>query len=206
MSKPREPSPKFSPHKWGVILEVAFARIEAVVGAVLAEDEINEGLRSERLKSGEWQISPDSERTWRPLNWSDWAQRRVRIHRSMLPPRTETYIEGPEFTGQVFICRADLDEYYPTAAPPTTTQSKEAGPPERRPGRILKHEWIAIAGEIARRCIDSKTGRVLVPENERNLARQTLDWCQQKYGKEPAESAMREAVKAICGALRTAYK
>jgi len=52
VSKPREPSPKFSPHKWGVILEVAFARIEAVVGAVLAEDEINEGLRSERLKSG----------------------------------------------------------------------------------------------------------------------------------------------------------
>jgi len=47
---------------------------------------------------------------------------------------------------------------------------------------------------------------VLVPENERNLARQTLDWCQQKYGKEPAESAMREAVKAICAALRTAYK
>jgi hypothetical protein len=205
VSKLRKPAPKFSPHKWGVILEVAFAQIEAVVGALRAENEINEGLRSERLKSGEWQISPDGERTWRLLNWSDWAQRRVRIHRSMLAPRLETYIEGPQFTGQVFICRADLDEYYPTAATPTMTtthKSDDTRPPERRRGPVLKYEWFAIAGEIARRCINPKTRVLEVPKNERKLAKAMLDWCQAKYGKDPAESEMREAVKAICAALR----
>jgi hypothetical protein len=189
-------------------LEVAFARIEAVVGALLAEDEINEGLRSEQLKSGEWQISPDSERTWRPLNWSDWTQRRVGIHRSFLPPRKGTYIEGPQFTGQVFICRADLDEYYPTAAPPAMTaapQSDDTRPPERRRGPILKHEWIAIAGEIAARCINPKTQLLKIPKSERKLAADMLGWCQEKYGKEPAESEMRDAVKEICAALRRCY-
>src|SRR5262249_26010643 len=161
----RKPAPKFSPHRWGVTLEVAFARIEAVVGALRAEDQINEDLRSERLKSGEWQISPDGERTWRPLNWSHWVQRRVLIHRSMLPPRTETYIEGPQFTGQVFICRADLDEYYPTARPPTmtavpqsddtasspqTTPAREKQKPGQKalkdwPNRLLAPEMVRVA-------------------------------------------------------------
>ena len=161
MSKPRKPAPKFSPHKW-VTVEFAFSRIEAAVGTLeIAVEVINEGLRSGGLKSGELQSSPDSEATWRILDTSDWAKRRVRARRPIIfpgiipgmtaspPQRGErsVYIDGPKFAGQVFICRADLDEL--TAAPPTTTQSKEAGPPERRRGRILKHEWIAIAGEIA---------------------------------------------------------
>src|SRR5262249_44528682 len=113
-----------------------------------------------------------------------------------------------QWRGHLFVRRVDLDKLYPSPATPTMTAAHQddTRPPERRRGRILKHEWIAIAGEIARRCVHSKTGRVLVPKNERNLARQMLAWCQENYGEEPAESEMREAVKAICATLRTADK
>jgi hypothetical protein len=205
-----------------VTVEFAFTRIEAAVGALeVAEEVINEGLRSGRLKSGELQSSPDSEATWRTLDTSDWEQRRVRAMRPIIfrgifpgitaspPQRGErsVYIVGPKFAGQVFICRADLDEL--TAAPPTMTaapQSDDTRPPERRRGPIPKHEWHAIAGEIARRCINPKTRHLEIPKSERKLAQAVLGWCQEKYGKEPAESDMRAAVKTVCAALRPLEK
>jgi hypothetical protein len=85
-----------------------------------------------------------------------------------------------------------------TAAPP----SDDTRPPERRRGPILKHEWTAIAGEIAARCINPKTRLLEIPKSERKLAADMLGWCQEKYGNEPAESEMRDAVKEICAALR----
>ena len=197
MNKPRKPSPKFPPHKWGVILDVAFARIEAVVGALRAEDQINEDLRSERLKSGEWQISPDGERTWRPLNWSDWAQRKVRIHRSMFPPRTETYIEGSQFAGQVLICRADLDEYYPTPATPTMTaaphsDNTESSPPttpapeKQKPGIKPLKDWpnSLLAPEIVRVAHDTPDLLRDRPE----LVRHVRKFLEDNTGWEPSDN------------------
>jgi hypothetical protein len=219
VSKPRKPASKFSPHKWGVTVAVAFARIEASVGALeFAEADINEGLRSERLKSGEWQISPDSEGTWRRLNSSDWAKRRVGAHRSMfvprpgvfaLAPREGTYIEGPQFTGQVFICRADLDKHYRIAATPTMTaalQSDDTQPPERRRGPMTTHDWHSIDGEIARRCIDPKTGRLAVPKKESALVAEMRTWCKEQDWAIPAISEMSEAVRRVCARLRTVQK
>jgi len=147
VSKPRKPGRKVSAHTWGMTQQAAFDRIADAVGTLeLAEKIINEGLRSGQLNSREWQISPDGEATWKALNISDWAQRTVRVRRSIFfpgiipgmtaspPQRAEAsvYIEGPQFAGHVFIRRADLDKYYPTAALPTTTQPDKAGPPERR--------------------------------------------------------------------------
>ena len=60
------------------------------------------------------------------------------------------YIHGPKFAGQVFICRADLDEYCPTAAPPIMTaapQSDELSPPttpapeKQKPGVKPFKDW-----------------------------------------------------------------
>jgi hypothetical protein len=73
-------------------------------------------------------------------------------------------------------------------------------PPPRRRGPATTHDWFAICAEIARRCIDPKTGRVRVPKSERRLARAMLDF------RETAESEMRVAVKAVCAALRTVQK
>ena len=123
------------------------------------------------------------------LNPSDWEQ-----------PARRAQLRGP-----LFVRRVDLDKRYPIAATQTLTaahQSDTTRSPERRRGPILKHEWHAIDGEIARRCINPKTRLLEIPKNERKLAQDVLGWCQGKYEKEPAESEMREAVKAICAALR----
>lgn len=66
----------------------------------------------------------------------------------------------------------------------------------RRPGPVTTHDWIAISGEIAFRC------RKEVPKSERKLADAMLQWCEDTYGKSPAESEMREAVKQICDRFR----
>ena len=82
---------------------------------------------------------------------------------------------------QVFIRRAHLDRCYPKPvalepAAPATVRLDDVKPPERRRGPVLKHDWHAIDAEIARRCIDPKTGRVQVPKSENKLADNVLDW------------------------------
>jgi hypothetical protein len=201
VSKSRKPAPKFSPHKWGVTVEVAFARIQAAVGRDFAEDDINEGLRSGRLKSGEWQISPDSEGTLRPLNSSDWAQRRVGAHYSMFAPprgvfsistREGTYIEGPQFAGQVFICRADLKKYYPTAAPPTATQSDDAGPTtsdRRKPGPKIKHNW--------KRRLAAELHRIIEDEGRTPTAKELAQFCRDEWDYEPDVSEIQKLMRYL---------
>ena len=110
-----------------------------------------------------------------------------------------------------FVRTADIEReerlYPPTVAPPPAP-SKEPNRPLRR--RSTKYVWktrgskydqMAIGGEIARRCIDPKTGRVDIPKNRSKLARDMLQWCEDKFQCQPADSEMREAVKAICDAL-----
>jgi hypothetical protein len=70
----------------------------------------------------------------------------------------------------------------------------------------VTHDWFSICAEIARHCIDPKTGRVEVPKRESKLAKDVLAWCQEQGWQEPAVSEMREAVKRICAALRTTQK
>jgi hypothetical protein len=86
----------------------------------------------------------------------------------------------------------------PTALPPPL--SKELNRTLRR--RYSKYPWNEICGEIARQCIDPKTRRLRVPKNENALARDVLQWCEDTLGGEPPNSDMREAVSAICTALR----
>jgi hypothetical protein len=65
-----------------------------------------------------------------------------------------------------------------------------------------KYEWDVIYGEIARRCIDPKTHRVRVPGNESELADAVLGWCEENEKPQPGLTDMRDAVHAICEALR----
>ena len=217
MSK-AETTPLTAPHEWAAVEEafdriMTYARERNYAGRCLNED-----LRSGRLKSGEWQISSEGEGTWRHLYSSDWARRKVGAYPPMLapapgvfalPPREGTYIEGPQFAGQVFICRADLDKHYRIAATPTMTaapQSDDTRPPQRRRGPVLKHDWLAIAGEIARRCIDPEAGRVAVPEKESALVAEMCIWCKEQGRAVPATSEMSEAVRVVCAPLRTVQK
>ena len=102
------------------------------------------------------------------------------------------------------------------ATPPEPDPTPEPSSPEidriledlpRRPvGRPLKHDWQAIHAEIARRCIDPKTGRVAVPKKEYALVDEMRTWCKEQGWGAPAPSEMSEAVRRVCAALRTAQK
>jgi hypothetical protein len=86
--------------------------------------------------------------------------------------------------------------------------SASAPAPSTEPKRTLrrwsaKYEWDAIYAEIARRCIDPKTRQVKVPKNEHKLAEDMrLRWCADTNRAAPGLTDMRDAVHAICAALR----
>ena len=48
----------------------------------------------------------------------------------------------------------------------------------------------------------TKRGRLVVPQNENKLAGDVLQWCEDKWERQPPVSDLREAVKAVCAALR----
>jgi hypothetical protein len=79
-------------------------------------------------------------------------------------------------------------------------------PSPRRRGPVVTHDWFSICGEIARRCVDEKTGRVKVPKRESGLAKDVLDWLAKSGKNCPAVSEMREAVKRVCARLREAQR
>jgi hypothetical protein len=114
-------------------------------------------------------------------------------------------LEGCYFS----VRRADLHKHYPIAATPTMTadpRPDDTRPPERRRGPVTTHDWHSIDGEIARRCIDSKTGRVAVPQKENALVGDMRTWCKEKGWAVPAISEMSEAVRRVYAALRTVQK
>jgi hypothetical protein len=129
-----------------------------------------------------------------------------------------------------FVRTADLDKHYPVAPaarqpnlvqppqPPDLAQSPQQPdlvqpplwrsdePPLRRRGPATRHDWFLICGEIARRCIDPKTGGVQVPQKESALADEILQWLENQDLAQTAKSDMREAVKCVCAALRNVQK
>jgi hypothetical protein len=104
---------------------------------------------------------------------------------------------------QFYLWQPDVMKIWPAITP---GEKDNQAPSPRNAGRPRVYEWHAIDGEIARRCIDPKTGRLRVPANERKLSRDVLEWCGDKIAREPTESEMRKAVKAVCAALRSAQK
>jgi hypothetical protein len=91
--------------------------------------------------------------------------------------------------------------------PPVIVPSKmPLDPPPRRRGAPQRYDWGIICGEIARRCIDPRTGRVRVPDNESALVKAVLDHLAENGHDCPSVSMMREAVKHMCAALRRVQK
>jgi len=147
-------------------LKDAFDRIMPSVGAPdPAALRLDGDLRNERLKLVVMYLSPDKRHVVTCLTPSDsekWRHVRALAGDVMDPP----------VNGYPFVGRVDLNKLYRIPATPTMTaapQSDDTRPPQRRRGPVLKHDWLAIAGEIARRCIDPETGRVAVPEKESAL-------------------------------------
>jgi hypothetical protein len=146
-----------------------------------------------------------------------WASYRLDSWRDALLIRARIRQQGKAveaLRGYVFyVWKPDLEKIWPTAAPswptaapPSERRTDDLRPPPRRREPVVTHDWFSICAEIARHCIDPKTGRVEVPKRESKLAKDVLAWCQEQGWQEPAVSEMREAVKRICAALRTTQK
>jgi hypothetical protein len=201
--KPKKTPLTSSRHEW-VALPNAFDQIMGYAREThLAGKYLNEDLRTGELRSKKVQFSPDGKRTETPLNRSDWEQWKV------LVPSLGVHGWDANEAAHLFVRRADLDRLYPIHATPTmraATQSDDSRLPERRRGPMTTHNWHSIDGEIARRCIDPKTGRVAVPKKENALVAEMRTWCKEQGWAVPAISEMSEAVRRICAALRTAQK
>jgi hypothetical protein len=192
-----------------VPLNIALHRVMASVGddLQLAEHRLNRDLRSGRLEAEVVQSSPDKE-TRTLLKQSNWRQWTVRLRHDYTPSGFGTIVarvfdkDNKPVSGVFFVRRADLDRHYPAAMP--TTDDKR--PPQRRRGPVLKYNWLSICGEIARRCIDPKTGRVAVPNKGSSLVEDMRDWCEAQGWAKPARSEMAEAVRRVSESLRTVQK
>jgi hypothetical protein len=198
--------PDFASADW-LPLNDAFEQARRCLGSgELAAGRLHQVLLDGQLTSGQLQLPPidgvyfvrstDGEQRhilgpefWRQVQGFTYGNGAVRV----VP------VEGCRVSGywHFFVLRSDLDRLFPV-----TAKADETKPPRRRPGPVTTHDWHAIDGEIARRCIDPKTRQLQVPKNESKLANAVLEWCQDQFGREPAESEMREAVRRICAALR----
>jgi hypothetical protein len=116
----------------------------------------------------------------------------------------EHYREGEEW--DFFVRRRELDKRHPAAANATPSERPRdsMAPPQRRRGPVTTHDWHSIDGEIARRCIDPKTGRVRVPKKGSSIVGDMLKWCEDQGWAKPARSEMSEAVRRVCAALKPA--
>jgi hypothetical protein len=207
LTKARIRLPRLDPAEW-VPFNAAFAHIRAASGSRdVAEHDLRQDLRSGRLIAA-WRFLKFStgaevcERL-KPLFW-----RHVRISVWVLPDRDAIRVHvvlSPGTKGVFFISRASLYKHYPDigangAARIATPKASPSEPPRKR-GPLVVHDWHAIDGQIARYCLN-KEGRVAVPENESLIVDAALAWCDVEFGRQPAASEMREAVKRICAALR----
>ena len=118
---------------------------------------------------------------------------------------------GALYGSELYVWKPDLEEgIWPSDAPSTTPSERPADalqPPPRRRGLPPDTErWWGICAEIARRCINEKTGLVAVPKSENKLAESVLGWLEENGQGQPSTSEMRAAVKHICAALRKAQK
>jgi hypothetical protein len=193
---------EFGPPDW-LPLNAAFMQVLAGYGSrELAAGELYQALLDGRLKSGAIQFPPLP------------AGQHVG---GILTANKQHHLLKPEFWRQ-FEGLIGADDGSVRCWPPGKLQGRwyffvrrsdldalgADHPVRRRPGPKPKHDWNRIEGEIRRRCIDPKTRRTKVPGNERKFAEDILDWCETaelEHGA-PAESAIREAVKKVCAALR----
>jgi hypothetical protein len=211
----------FNPHEW-TPLNDAFARVRAALGSrALAEHELQQRLQSGRLSSasrwidrltGESAAERHEASFWQGLglvSMSPESGMAGHVRVGAASARMAAWLEWLKTKHECvfYVLRGDLDKLYPVAdaivVPATPTRAE---PPQRRRGPVTKYDWIAFTAEVCRRCIDL-SGRVVVTEDESQLADDMTEWCELTFGLDqiPAESARRDAVKIACAAMRQSY-
>jgi hypothetical protein len=216
----------FNPIEW-VALNDAFARIRKAVGSRdFAERDLQRGLCLGGLRSAaRWldrradletceRLKPPFWKELRIVALSGELEGQIRVRVRIQIPAQGRVREHPLITairrgrsGYFYVLRADLDRFYPlhpatSAAAPIGVPAVAAPPlPRRRRGPVVTHEWFAICGEIAARCVNA-SGGIIIPKNASALARKVNAWCEIEFGQQAPDSEMREAVRQVCARLR----
>jgi hypothetical protein len=201
---------------WSVDAADEYLRRNVGLQDDLAIFELNEKLTQGRLpmhwrradNAGEgivpamsWQSGPLAVTRDRNQNAVDWATGKLATKNDGRAFVQAFAAEDSGCTYELTVPERIVRVLWPVSKVSTETIASVKSPARRRSGPVLKHDWHAINGEIARRCHD-KSRRISVPENESKLAADVLQWCEDMGRPQPADSAMRDAVKAICAALR----
>jgi len=175
----------------------------------LSARDLTDGLMVGRVRCMRRRLRPGSERARELVSHAFWALHRLDSWSDALlvVPRVQAGPLVASVRGFVFyVWKPDFEKLWPTAVTPSERPADPLQPPSRGRGRPKTHDWHSIDAEIARRCIDPKTGRVTVPKNESKLAADVLQWLTDQDIGQPAESEMREAARRVCAALRNAQK
>jgi hypothetical protein len=198
--------PLVSPHWWPREKTVTYCRAhEAEIADVALTAAVNAGALPVKIEWFDHQTSPPTQRRLLLLT-EDYSFECI-LNVLMVHPRRRDVPPLPR-PHALFFWGPKAKEFWPAEAAESVTIGQQAvdplAPPPRRPGKAPNTQrWFSICAEIARRCIDPKTGRVAVPKSENKLAEDMLEWLSEQGIGPPAPSEMREAVKRVCAALRT---
>jgi len=88
-----------------------------------------------------------------------------------------------------------FDTILPSTAPEDAAESPDG--PKKKPGRPQEHDWNGFYVEIVR-VADMEE----LPATQADLERRLLRWFQDKFGREPSESAVRERIGDIYRGLK----
>ncbi len=94
-----------------------------------------------------------------------------------------------------------FDTIMPEGAKGERDDSKQAERPQSRIGRPPEYDWNAFTIEIIR--IADLDG---LPEKQSELIVQMLEWCEDSWGKQPAESAAKKRISEIYNGLGRGQK
>lgn len=125
--------------------------------------------------------------------------RNSRVNRDALVTFCETGAERPAFLFNTLV-RSDDNLDRPSKAAPDSGKIEEPSvidaPPKNKGGRPREYDWDAFTIEIIR--VANLDG---LPDSQAELVRHMLEWCLHTWGKEPAESSVKNRISKIYNAL-----
>ena len=193
----------FIPAEWTPAQE-AFARMIAVLGGgVIAARDMRRDLLTGRLIGGvRWYTWEDGWEGFEQLRPPLWQAIRIYTRYASEWKKLEI-TPGLEFKGHslnYYISRASLEQRYPlleetysASAPPAVAKPE---PLTRLPTHVMKHDWIAITAEM------SELQRIHNFATDADLAKATLQWCEDKFDYAPSDGEMRDAAKIVRATAR----
>jgi hypothetical protein len=187
---------------WIMLHDVHYLAVKAAGDIDFLVVELQAGLEDEKIHSKlRWKAASSRRTTQRLLSGEDWLKHYEVTHSAGFVGAKRRDPNLPD--GVFFVWKPDIEKMFPSGWP-TASQSQKfeniSTPTAHKKRKSPKgHNWVAIRIEIMRRVVETLPEG---PDNVAEVARGVRAWCLEKYGKQPAFSAMREEVSRIAEGLR----